>query len=59
MGMAELMKEINKEWKGDILHRGVATYDYKRIPFTSPRLNYMSFGGVLWGGARRQNDLVP
>lgn len=49
MGMAELMKEINKEWKGDILHRGVATYDYKRIPFTSPRLNYMSFGGIPMG----------
>lgn len=47
--LEELMKEMNKEFKGDILHKGVSTYDYKRIPFTSPRLNYISFGGLPVG----------
>ena len=47
--MEALMKEINKEFKGDILHRGLAVYDYERIPFTSPRLNYMTYGGIPMG----------
>lgn len=47
--MDALMKEINKEFKGDILHRGLAAFDYERIPFTSPRLNYMTYGGIPKG----------
>ena len=47
--MEELMKEINKEFKEDVVHRGLAQYDYERIPFTSPRLNYMTFGGLPVG----------
>lgn len=47
--MDALMKEINKEFKGDILHRGLAVFDYERIPFTSPRLNYMTYGGIPRG----------
>lgn len=45
----ELMKDINKEFKGEIIHYGVSKYDYERIPFTSPRLNYMTFGGIPMG----------
>ena len=45
----DLMKSINKEFKEDLLHRGISAYDYERIPFTSPRLNYMTFGGVPMG----------
>lgn len=47
--MDELMKEINKEFKVELLHKGLAQYDYKRIPFTSPRLNYMTYGGIPMG----------
>lgn len=47
--MDELMKSLNKEFKEDILHKGIADYDYKRIPFTSPRLNYMTYGGLPMG----------
>lgn len=43
------MKNFNKTWKEELVHTGVATYDYERIPFTSPRLNYMTFGGVPVG----------
>lgn len=47
--MDALMAEINKEFKEDLLHKGIAEYDYERIPFTSPRLNYMTFGGIPMG----------
>lgn len=47
--MNELMKEVNKVFKGDLLHKGLADFDYKRIPFTSPRLNYMTYGGIPIG----------
>ena len=49
MKIDEIMKNFNKMWKEELVHTGVATYDYERIPFTSPRLNYMTFGGVPVG----------
>lgn len=50
----EIMKDFNKKFKAgkddkDLVHYGVSQYDYKRIPFTSPRLNYMTFGGLPEG----------
>lgn len=47
--MDMLMKELNKEFKEDLFHKGLPKYDYDRIPFTSPRLNYMTFGGLPKG----------
>lgn len=47
--LAQIMGEINKEWDGDIIRKGVSEYEYKRIPFTSPRLNYITFGGLPMG----------
>ena len=44
-----VMKEINKDWGGDIIRMGVSEYDYERIPFTSPRLNYITHGGLPKG----------
>lgn len=44
-----ILKGINKEWGGDVIRYGVSTYDYKRIPFTSPRLNYITYGGLPEG----------
>lgn len=49
MKIDEVMKNFNKTWKEELVHTGVATYDYERIPFTSPRLNYMTFGGIPVG----------
>ena len=43
------MRDFNKRFKEDLVHQGLAQYDYKRIPFTSPRLNYMTFGGLPTG----------
>ena len=45
----ELIKEMNKGMKCTFVTRGLPQYDYKRIPFTSPRLNYMTFGGIPIG----------
>ena len=42
----ELCKTINKEWKEDIAARGIKRIETKKIPFTSPRLNYMLYGGL-------------
>lgn len=45
----ELMKDINKKYQDTIVTKGLAKYEYERIPFTSPRLNYMTFGGLPEG----------
>ena len=37
---------VNKEWKEDIAARGIKRVETLKIPFTSPRLNYMTYGGV-------------
>ena len=47
--LADIMKDINKEWGADIIHYGVSQDDYQRIPFTSPRLNYITHGGIPRG----------
>lgn len=45
----EVMKDFNKKFKEDLVHQGLAEYEYERIPFTSPRLTYMTFGGLPMG----------
>lgn len=49
MKLDEVMKDFNKKFKEDLVHQGLAQYDYERIPFTSPRLNYITFGGLPIG----------
>ena len=43
-----LMKDLNKKY-GEIASYGVKQTEYDKIPFTSPRLNYMCFGGLPVG----------
>lgn len=45
----EVMKNFNKQFKEELVHEGLGKYRYDRIPFTSPRLNYMTFGGIPVG----------
>lgn len=45
----EILKDVNKKQKEEILSRGLAEYAYQRIPFTSPRMNYCTFGGLPVG----------
>jgi recombination protein RecA len=43
------MANMNKKAKETIVTVGMKDFDYKRIPFTSPRMNYCTFGGIPQG----------
>lgn len=45
------MKKVNKQYDTDIIQFGVKEKELDLIPFTSLRLNYMSYGGVPRGRA--------
>ena len=45
----EIVKNINKTQKEEIITQGLSGFNYRRIPFTSPRMNYCSFGGIPIG----------
>ena len=45
----ELVKQVNKNAKEEIFTQGLSNYNYTRIPFTSPRMNYCTFGGIPVG----------
>lgn len=45
----EIVKNANKKFKEEIITQGLSEYTYKRIPFTSPRMNYCTFGGIPVG----------
>lgn len=44
-----VMNEINKKYKTTLVKRGSELEPVKRIPFSSPRVNYMTYGGVPRG----------
>ena len=44
-----IMKNINKKSGADIIHFGLSKETYQRIPFTSPRMNYCTYGGLPKG----------
>ena len=45
----DIIKEMNKKNKEDVVTLGLPTYNCKKIPFTSPRMNYCTFGGIPTG----------
>ena len=45
----DVIKDLNKKSKEEIVTVGLPTYEFKRIPFTSPRMNYCTFGGIPVG----------
>ena len=47
--MDEIIKTINKEAKENIASRGIVRNEVQRIPFTSARMNYCTFGGLPMG----------
>ena len=49
--MLEWMKKVNKQYGAEIVQLGVEEKDLDLIPFSSLRLNYMSYGGVPRGRA--------
>jgi len=45
-----LMADLNKKAKEEIISKGINSFDgYDKIPFTSPRMNYCTFGGIPVG----------
>ena len=46
-----LMNEINKKFKEDIVVKGTNIIYSERIPFSSPRANYLLYGGIPVGKA--------
>lgn len=44
-----ILKDINKKFKSDIATVGPKKYHLTKVPFSSPRLNYMLYGGMPTG----------
>ena len=44
-----MVNEINKEFKEDIASRGIPVRHFQKIPFSSPLINYMTYGGIPRG----------
>ena len=49
MALDDVIKQINKEFKKELAIKGIGEIKLKRIPFTSPRLNYETYGGIPRG----------
>ena len=47
--LEDLMKDINKKFKKELAIKGIGQLKIKRIPFSSPRLNYETYGGIPRG----------
>ena len=45
----DIIKDFNKKSETAVITVGLPTYKCKRIPFTSPRMNYCTFGGLPIG----------
>jgi len=45
----KILQDIMKRFGEDVVETGKSESDYDRIPFSSPRLNYMTFGGLPVG----------
>ena len=49
LNLEEALREVNKKFKSPVCKTGLSFEDVKRIPFSSPRLNYMTYGGIPIG----------
>lgn len=47
--LEEVLKDVNKRFKSDVCKQGLKFDEVTRIPFSSPRLNYMTYGGMPIG----------
>lgn len=45
----KIRAEVNKDCGEEVITVGVSNYSYQRIPFTSPRMNFCTFGGIPVG----------
>jgi len=45
----EIMKRVNKDVKEEAFTKGMPVYEYEKVPFTSPKMNYITYGGLPLG----------
>ena len=46
MSLEEVLKKVNKQFNKELAVKGIGDLVIERIPFTSPRLNYETYGGI-------------
>jgi recombination protein RecA len=44
-----IMDKVNKDVKEEAFTKGMPVYEYQKVPFTSPKMNYITYGGVPLG----------
>lgn len=49
LSLDDIIKNANKKAGANIIGYGIPKRDYTRIPFTSPRMNYCTYGGIPTG----------
>lgn len=49
MNLLDVLSKVNKEFKKELAIKGIGDIKINRIPFTSPRLNYETYGGIPRG----------
>ena len=49
VSLDDVIKEMNKKAGEEIVTKGLSVYNYSHIPFTSPRMNYCTYGGLPVG----------
>lgn len=47
----QIIDKLNKDYKTEFIKIGIDLNEYDKIPFSSPRANYMTYGGVPLGKA--------
>lgn len=47
--LEDVLKDVNKKFKSDVCKQGLSFDNVRRIPFSSPRMNYMTYGGIPVG----------
>jgi len=45
----EIMKKVNKDVKEEAFTKGMPVYEYEKVPFTSPKMNWITYGGLPLG----------
>lgn len=51
MSLDDIRNSINKKFRAELVSSNPEYTQFDRIPFSSPRLNYLTRGGVPWPGA--------
>lgn len=49
MSLEQVMKDLNSKYKSKLVNQGLVFEKVPRLPFSSPRLNYMTYGGLPLG----------